>query len=189
LDAGEEDSAGWWNNTVNLLNFTAKGPASTTMTGLAKAKKLPELTVFKVGEEYYAYKNGKAYPIPEEPYDLGPNSDENFLSRKFSTGGLADFTGPAWLDGTKSHPELVLNQQDTANFIQLKDILSEILAGTSSITNNNKNTATGDNYYDIDISVENIEDDYDVEQMAEKIKDMIYEDATARNVNTINSIS
>jgi hypothetical protein len=28
---------------------------------------------------------------------------------KYATGGLADFTGPAWLDGTKSRPELVLN--------------------------------------------------------------------------------
>lgn len=107
----------------------------------------------------------------------------------FATGGLADFTGPAWLDGTKSRPELVLNQQDTANFIQLKDILSDILTGTSSITNNKPAGASGDNYFDIDISVENIEDDYDVEQMAEKIKDMIYEDATYRNVNTINAIS
>jgi hypothetical protein len=27
----------------------------------------------------------------------------------YKTGGLADFTGPAWLDGTKSKPEYVLN--------------------------------------------------------------------------------
>mgnify|MGYP003508684415 CR=1 FL=1 len=32
---------------------------------------------------------------------------------KFKTGGLADFTGPAWLDGTKARPEMVLNQKDT----------------------------------------------------------------------------
>jgi hypothetical protein len=29
--------------------------------------------------------------------------------RGYKTGGLADFTGPAWLDGTKARPELVLN--------------------------------------------------------------------------------
>jgi hypothetical protein len=33
--------------------------------------------------------------------------------RGYKTGGLADFTGPAWLDGTKARPELVLNQRDT----------------------------------------------------------------------------
>jgi hypothetical protein len=27
----------------------------------------------------------------------------------YKTGGLADFTGPAWLDGTKSKPEYILN--------------------------------------------------------------------------------
>ena len=29
----------------------------------------------------------------------------------YATGGLADFTGPAWLDGTPSRPEYVLNAQ------------------------------------------------------------------------------
>jgi hypothetical protein len=33
--------------------------------------------------------------------------------KAYKTGGLADFTGPAWLDGTKSRPELVLNAKDT----------------------------------------------------------------------------
>ena len=77
------------------------------------------------------------------------------------TGGLADFTGPAWLDGTKSHPELVLNQRDTQNFIQLKDILASIMdrsKNSDSYTENN-----GDVTYDIDINVENIGNDYDVE--------------------------
>jgi len=31
----------------------------------------------------------------------------------YGTGGLADFTGPAWLDGTRSNPELILNARDT----------------------------------------------------------------------------
>jgi hypothetical protein len=28
---------------------------------------------------------------------------------QYATGGLANFTGPAWLDGTPSRPEYVLN--------------------------------------------------------------------------------
>lgn len=104
----------------------------------------------------------------------------------YKTGGLADFTGPAWLDGTKSKPEMVLNQKDTANFIVLKDILSEILDGTGSLSQ--KESQNGDNYFNIDINVEKLEDDYDVEQLADKIRRMIYDDATYRNVNTINLI-
>ena len=42
--------------------------------------------------------------------------NKNLLSR-FATGGLADFTGPAWVDGSKSKPELVLNSKDTENVL------------------------------------------------------------------------
>jgi hypothetical protein len=65
--------------------------------------------------------------------------------------------------------------------------LAEILDGTSSI-GTTKQGKGGDNYYDVEITVENISDDYDVEQMAEKIKSMIYEDSIYRNVNSINNI-
>lgn len=101
----------------------------------------------------------------------------------YKTGGLADFTGPAWLDGTKSHPELVLNARDTENFIQLKDILSNVLK-----RDNNKAENSGDNYFEIHIDVERIEDDYDVEQLADKIKGIIQQDAMYRNVNVINRL-
>jgi hypothetical protein len=33
--------------------------------------------------------------------------------KHFLHGGLVDFTGPAWLDGTKSRPEAFLNAKDT----------------------------------------------------------------------------
>jgi hypothetical protein len=107
-------------------------------------------------------------------------------SPAFKTGGLADFTGPAWLDGTKSKPEIVLNQQDSANFLVLRDILSDILNGTSGLSKSDKKDGNGDNYYDIEINVESLSDDYDVEQLADKIRGMIYDDATYRNVNAIN---
>ena len=98
--------------------------------------------------------------------------------KAYKTGGLADFTGPAWLDGTKSRPELVLNAKDTQNFIQLKNILGSLMSNTSKTTEN-----SGDSTYDIDINVERISSDYDVEQMAEKIKDLINQDARYRNNN------
>jgi hypothetical protein len=107
----------------------------------------------------------------------------------FETGGLADFTGPAWLDGTKSSPELVLNSTDTRNFIMLKDILGDILQGTSTIKRQaDTDTKGGDNYYEIEINVDSLNEDYDVEQLADKIKSMIYEDSVYRNVNTVHLI-
>jgi hypothetical protein len=100
----------------------------------------------------------------------------------FRTGGLADFTGPAWLDGTPSKPEYILNATQTERFFSLIDILEGF------DTNDDGKKTTGDNYFDIEINVDKLESDYDVEQVADKIRRMIYEDATYRNVNAINHI-
>jgi hypothetical protein len=99
----------------------------------------------------------------------------------YETGGLADFTGPAWLDGTKSRPEYVLNADQTERFFALVDVLE-------GYDKDAKTSKAGDNYFDIEINVEKLESDYDVEQVAEKIRNMIYEDATYRNVNAVNYI-
>ena len=106
--------------------------------------------------------------------------------KAYKTGGVADFTGPAWLDGTKSKPEIILNQQDSKNFIMLKDVLAEILQGATSTKSGQK--SGGDNYFDISIIVDEISSDYDVDQMAARIKQQIYDDSTYRNVNAINLI-
>ena len=111
---------------------------------------------------------------------VGKNTRKKFKAKQYVTGGLADYTGFAWLDGSKSKPELVLNAKDTENFIALKDILSDVLKGSLSRTKNG-----GDNYYDFHITVEEIANDYDVEKMIQKIKEEIHKDSTYRNVNSI----
>lgn len=100
---------------------------------------------------------------------------------KYKTGGLADFTGPAWLDGTPSKPEYILNAAQTERFFSLIDVLEHY-------DSDKKSSKSGDNYFEIEINVEKIDDDYDVEKIADKIRSMIYEDATYRNVNAINHI-
>lgn len=116
-----------------------------------------------------------------------PTAASNFYAYYFpkaiyKKGGLADFTGPAWLDGTKSKPELVLNQTDTKNFIALKNILSDILNGDTLKNSSN----SGDNYYEISINVDKLSNDYDVDQLANRIKKLINDDGRYRNVNSIN---
>jgi hypothetical protein len=100
---------------------------------------------------------------------------------KYKTGGLADFTGPAWLDGTPSKPEYVLNAAQTERFFALVDILDgfDKKAG---------DTYQGETNIDIDINVEKIANDYDVEQLANKIRSMLYKDASYRNVNNVSNI-
>ena len=140
------------------------------------------------GEKYVAIDGGEYVKI-SDTCTVDGQMYANFgvpKYKKYKTGGLADFTGPAWLDGTKSKPEIVLNQQDSANFLVLRDILSDILNGTTNLSKTDKKDNGGDNYYDIEINVESLGDDYDVEQLADKIRSMIYDDATYRNVNSVN---
>ena len=101
---------------------------------------------------------------------------------KYAQGGLADFTGPAWLDGTKSKPEVVLNAADSANFIQLRDILRNLLPG---ITNTN---TSHDAYFNFEVNVDQLASDYDVEQLAQTVKTIINREGAYRNVNNLSRV-
>ncbi len=46
--------------------------------------------------------------------------------KAYKTGGLVDYTGLAKVDGTTGKPELMLNAEDTKNFLELRDILREM---------------------------------------------------------------
>ena len=100
---------------------------------------------------------------------------------KFATGGLASYTGPAWLDGTPSKPELILNATDTKNFLALRDVLSSAMKSTSAVTN----SYGGDIMYDINIHVDKIEKDYDVDRVVDKVKKEITKGAGYRNVTQV----
>ena len=101
---------------------------------------------------------------------------------QYKKGGLANFTGPAWLDGTKSSPELILNAKDTQNFLTLKEVLSSVMKNNN---NNIPSQTTGDVTVEVNINVDKIEKDYDVEQLAKQVKKSIANDAKYRNVNAI----
>ena len=159
-------SYGWGSGATRKSNLEAKGFNYNEIQGIIN--KLVAEGKIKSGAWVGAY-----YGIR----DLSP-----YAMSKFKSGGLADFTGPAWLDGTKSHPELVLDATDSQNFITLKNILAQLLNGQGAGA---IGSGGGDNYFDIDISAE-LGSDYDVDQLANRIKKQIYDDGTYRNVNTMN---
>jgi peptidoglycan hydrolase-like protein with peptidoglycan-binding domain len=118
----------------------------------------------------------------EDDGKCGPATKAKFKSLyQYKTGGLADFTGPAWLDGTKSKPEYILSADQTKAFFNLIDVLGSLQNGGAKTVQN-----SGDNTYDIDINVESIGSDYDVDQLADRVKSLINEDARYRNNNAIN---
>ena len=110
-----------------------------------------------------------------ETYSKLRNSELN----QYKKGGLVSSTGLAWLDGTKSNPEMVLSARDTENFIALRNALTQMVA---------QGSGGGDNYFDIQIKVDEIASDYDVNKLAEQIKYQIVQDSMYRNVNAIGYI-
>lgn len=161
--------------TVGFGNAASDGSGGRAAKGLSNRK------ILKI-------RKGAKYP-----YLIGTSNDPSGWTgwytaaalQAYKKGGLANFTGPAWLDGTKSRPEAVLNARDTENFLQLRDILGEVLTKTRNLGNSNSENS-GDNYYDIDIQVDRLSNDYDVDQLVRKIKKEITKDANYRNVRTIN---
>lgn len=135
--------------------------------------------------------NGRTYQIP------------SLLA--YAQGGMVDYTGPAWVDGSKSKPEAFLDPEDTQNIAELTAVLSsrksssvpfarEMISAASSFGNilypalnsiptssNISNISTTNNStatstnVEVHINVDSISSDYDVEQMLNVVEQRIYE--------------
>ena len=162
-----------------LKNNSNWGELVKQITTDLQAKDFTTTESYKLVTDYYQNQNLAPSEAKQKAQDF-INLSKKFGAR-YATGGLNTTTGPAWLDGTRARPELVLNATDTQNFLQLKDVLSN-LRGQGNSTN------IGDAYYDINISVDSVNNDYDVDKMANRIKQLIVNDSNYRNVNDIKKI-
>ena len=98
---------------------------------------------------------------------------------QFKTGGLADYTGPAWLDGTKKHPESILNAEQT-NFLRNKliDNLQEFSLAIDQLTqgtlNNNllksmdENAAINIEQLEFTMKVDSLANDYEAKRAGQQ---------------------
>ena len=177
-DGKSKADDGWIKVNGTDYKATINGTDSTARS-VAVARGVGENELFKYANSYYIYHGDLAYKLTHY------KSSDGWVAPKFKAGGLADFTGPAWLDGTKSRPEYVLNAAQTERFFSLVDVLEKF---NQNKVDTKTNGNGGDNHFDIKINVDKLESDYDVEQLAAKIRKMLYEDAAYRNVNAISLI-
>lgn len=71
----------------------------------------------------------KVYPVAKRGQGIKWDTAVAQIKAKyFASGGLADYTGPAWLDGSYSKPELVLNPEDTQNILSTVKLMREAVA-------------------------------------------------------------
>lgn len=97
---------------------------------------------------YITSKNpGSAYPYHISTGKTLGNGDLGWVKlnqlKGYKTGGLVDYTGLAQLDGTPDKPELVLNAQDTENFVSLRDTLRKMSEQPLSVWGNNVYSSFG----------------------------------------------
>ena len=175
-------------SALNKMKSTAQSEVTKKFQAYLKTPAMPQS---KKATAYSEYNNAVNYldslskaVIKIIPTGSGSKGGGNMTMMKYATGGLNTTTGPAWLDGTRSKPELVLNAKDTQNFLTLKDILSEVMANSSSTDGTAKK---GDTYINVSVQAE-LSNDYDVEKLTKKIKDEIYKDGSYRGVNIIHKI-
>ncbi|MCD8210485.1 MAG: hypothetical protein LUC37_02945 [Prevotella sp.] len=108
------------------------------------------------------------------------------MTYAFASGGLVDFTGPAWVDGSKSKPEAFLSAEDTARIGRAADIFADIpLLNSSSVENFNDNVSYGDTSIEINLNIDSIDSNIDIEYMLDRMKNEIVNVATPERSNVI----
>ena len=135
--------------------------------------------------------NGKSTGIIQGPYKTREKAQSEGASAarskghgyKYSTkyylnGGLADYTGYAWVDGTKARPEAFLDADDTkllANFIDYAKKSEPIPATTINNAKSNIQSGNNVNINSVDITIESgvIEDKADAEMVGTTIAEQL----------------
>ena len=103
--------------------------------------------------------------------------------KKYARGGIADFTGPIQIDGTKANPERILSATQTklfeglvASLEQMNRVRVSPMKYNGEAVTNNK--SYGYNFGDINIKGERLDSDRDIEDLADKVKESIVESMT-----------
>ena len=94
---------------------------------------------------------------------------------KFADGGLVNYTGPAWVDGSYSKPEAFLSAEDTARIGEAAKILADLPWLGSNPTQNITNNRGGDVAVEINLNIDKLTSDVDVDNMIERVKQEIVE--------------
>lgn len=131
-----------------------------------------ETTLPSILEQFFARTN--------TAQDMADDNATN-KAKKYATGGLVNYTGPAWVDGTPGKPEAFLNANQTAMIAAFTANLAKMVSGKFP----SSNIEAGSNC-EINIDIGSIGADYDIDQAINKVKQEIVNSAQFRNVTLLN---
>lgn len=153
-EAAEKLADSEWNKIISSIVEQQK-------INYNKQKNIPELMnqlnqlgIYSVDDFVNRYK-------PKKPSDW----------KVYAAGGLVNYTGPAWVDGTPSRPEAFLSSIDTENIKALTEALMFVKVSSFSIPDfdeiGSNNTSVGD--INITINQAELKSDADYEEVARKV--------------------
>lgn len=101
----------------------------------------------------------------------------------YKKGGIVDYTGPAWVDGTPNEPEAFLSAEDTKRIGAAAELLASLPFFSGGSINNSVNN--GDSLIEVHINIENISSDVDLDDALDKMKNAIWEAANPAGSSVI----
>jgi hypothetical protein len=124
--------------------------------------------------------------LPKNVKVLGDAQLVQVVKKKYATGGFAYETGPAWLDGTSTKPEAVLNPLQTKHFIQFTNVLDTIYSDHPNLnTVSHQPQKSGDINYTFHINVDQMASDYDVDRLIKRVEEKTAKASQYRNVTVL----
>ena len=100
----------------------------------------------------------------------GKDKKDSTTTKVFATGGLVDYTGPAWVDGTPTKPEAFLSVYDTEQIGKLAEALRYVYVSPGFAPSEKyfgNSTTVGDIV--ININQAELKDDADYEEVARRV--------------------
>ena len=165
--------------TYNGTEYTNSGYASAELAEAAGMNQINSLA--KQGRDAV----DKQYPYSGTVHDYEYNKVNDLYNvaknslTAYGRGGMASFTGPAWLDGSPQDPERILSPYQTKLFETMVEALERasrvVIPGMPNYGDATVNGGNPVSVGDIIVNVDNLDTDDDYEELAKKVSDVLME--------------
>ena len=202
---GIDEIVEWMNSKNYNNNVVTSGSNSYRLTGLQKLLGVEDISEIKEilsrhglhGYVDYGRDNSEQenpwfrfVPSGTDLSWLNINSQQDYLEKKryskFAKGGLVDYTGPAWVDGSPSNPEAFLSVDDTRLIGNLINLLTNIPSLNPNTNPTEISTSNiGDTTVNLTVNFDSVSEDYDAERVIDLMKEKIVEAANYTGANVI----
>ena len=138
--------------------------------------------------------SGAAYKEAAANYQRYKQNVEQFTGatvKQYKKGGMVDFTGPAWVDGSKQNPEAFLSAEDTRmirRYIDMSAKFEPYIPFASVNQANSSNQSGNVTIEQILIEVDRMDNDVDLEKLANKFGEKFAKAMTSKRGMSIGNL-